>query len=88
MESAPCDSPQKKLRLYCIRYGTLIVIVGGGGEKNVRKLQDNKKLKDENFLLREISSEIMKRMRDGDIWFSENNMDFEGNLTFNDNQDD
>ena len=49
------DSPDKKLRLYCIRYGTLIVITGGGGPKEVQKLQQNNKLKDENYFLRDIS---------------------------------
>ncbi len=82
------DSPQKKLRLYCIRYGALILIVGGGGEKNVKKLQENKKLKDENYFLRRISAEIAQRIKNKEIWYSENKMDFEGNLIFNDNQDD
>jgi len=30
------DSPEKNLRLYCIRFGTQVVILGGGGEKTVR----------------------------------------------------
>lgn len=83
-----CDSPKKKLRLYCIRYGTLILIVGGGGEKNVKKLQENKKLKDENYFLRTISAQIAQRIKNKEIWYSENKMDFEGNLIFNDDQDD
>lgn len=85
---ALCDSPKKKLRLYCIRYGTLILIVGGGGEKNVKKLQENKKLKDENYFLRTISAQIAQRIKNKEIWYSENKMDFEGNLIFNDDQDD
>jgi hypothetical protein len=31
--SALFDKPKYKLRLYCIRYGTQIIIVGWGGEK-------------------------------------------------------
>jgi hypothetical protein len=85
---ALCDSPKKKLRLYCIRYGALILIVGGGGEKNVKKLQDDKKLKEENYFLRRLSAEIANRIRNKEIWYSENKMDFEGNLIFNDDQDD
>lgn len=27
------DDPEKKLRLYCIRYGTTAIILGGGGVK-------------------------------------------------------
>jgi hypothetical protein len=78
------DSPDKKLRLYCIRYGTLIVIVGGGGLKEVQKLQQNDKLKDENYFLRELSLKITERLKDGEIWFTNDKMDFEGNLEFND----
>jgi hypothetical protein len=80
------DTPDKKLRLYCIRYGTLIVIVGGGGPKNVKKLQQNSKLKDENYLLRDLSELITKRLKDGEICYSNSGMDFKGNLEF-DNED-
>lgn len=78
------DSSDKKLRLYCIRYGTLIVIVGGGGPKEVRKLQQNNKLKNENYYLRKLSKQITERLKDGEIWFTNDKMDFEGNLEFND----
>jgi hypothetical protein len=78
------DEPDKRLRLYCIRYGTLLIIVGSGGPKNVKKLQDNKKLKDENYFLRKVSDLIKTRMDEGEIYFSEDKMDLEGNLEFND----
>ena len=81
------DNPDKKLRLYCIKYGTLIVILGGGGPKNVRQLQQNTKLKDENYFLRELSEQITERLKDGEIWYTNNNMDFDGNLEF-ENEDD
>lgn len=81
------DEYGKKLRLYCIRYGTLIVIVGGGGPKLVKKLQEDKKLMNENLFMRKLSANITKRTRANEIWFSDNNMDFEGNLTFNDEDD-
>jgi putative component of toxin-antitoxin plasmid stabilization module len=77
------DSPGKKLRLYCIRYGTLIVVVCGGGEKVVKKLQQDKKLTDENYFLRELSAEITNKIKNDEMWFSEDKMDFEGNLIFN-----
>ena len=79
------DSPGKKLRLYCIRYGTTIVILGGGGKKQVRKLQEDEKLEDENYYLRDLSAVITKRIMEGEIWYSGDNMEFEGNLEFNDN---
>lgn len=81
------DKPDKKLRLYCIRYGASIVIVGGGGPKNVQKLQQNDKLKVENYLLRNLSALITEKMKEGEIRYINNNMDFEGNIEFN-NQDD
>lgn len=77
------DSPGKKLRLYCIRYGTLIVIVGGGGKKEVEKLQQDKKLTDESYFLRKFSVEITERIFNDDMRFSENKKEFEGNLKFN-----
>jgi hypothetical protein len=81
------DKPNRALRLYCIRYGSLILIVGGGGLKNVQRLQQNKKLKDENEFLQNLSARITDRIRNNEIWFSEDNMDFEGDLTFNDQDD-
>ena len=44
------DVPNSNLRLYCIKYGTQIVILGSGGfkSKSTRALQETKKLEDEN----------------------------------------
>jgi hypothetical protein len=39
------DESSRKLRLYCIRYGSVLLVLGGGGAKNVRALQDDPKLK-------------------------------------------
>ncbi len=39
------DNDGRKLRLYCIRYGSVLLILGGGGSKNVRTLQEDPKLK-------------------------------------------
>ena len=81
------DSPGKTLRLYCIRYGTTIVILGGGGKKKVQKLQEDEKLEDENYYLRDLSAVITLRIMEGEIWYSDDDMEFEGNLEFNDNED-
>ncbi len=75
------DSPGKKLRLYCIRYGTELIILGGGGHKKTKALQDDSKLKDENYFLRMLSEKITKCMQDGDLSFSFDYMNFKGNLT-------
>ncbi|MBA4411563.1 MAG: hypothetical protein C0397_19355 [Odoribacter sp.] len=83
------DVPDSNLRLYCIRYGSLIVILGGGGykPKGMASFQENTKLQDENYLLRQISSDIKRRMADDEISFTDDYMDFEGNLIFNDEED-
>ncbi len=46
------DTPEKHLRLYCIRLGNSIIILGGGGLKKVRALQEDPKLFLENKILR------------------------------------
>jgi len=79
------DNPGTKLRLYCIRYGAELIILGGGGEKpkHIKKLQDDKKLKKENYLLREISNEISNRIKTKDIEWFDDHMDLIGALEFN-----
>jgi hypothetical protein len=83
------DRPNSFLRLYCIRYGYNILILGGGGpkSKSIRTLGEEPKLKAENSFLRKVSADITKRMNEGGIYFSDDNMDFEGNLVFNDDDD-
>lgn len=76
------DYPGGRLRLYCIRYGTLLVIAGGGGSKNVQKLQDDPVLERENYLMRELSKRISERIRSGEIYFVNDGMDIDGNLEF------
>jgi hypothetical protein len=78
------DSPDKKLRLYCIRYGSTCVILGGGGMKNVRALQDDEKLKTENYLLRYISKKITEALKDRELWWSDDGKRLEGNMIFED----
>jgi hypothetical protein len=81
------DNPNKKLRLYCIKYGTQLIIVGGGGQKNVRALQDDDKLTKENYFLRELSSQITERIKDKEIEYTNNYLDFEGDLEFQDDDE-
>jgi hypothetical protein len=61
---------KKKLRLYCIRNSNFNLILGDGGLKSVRKLQEDPKLKKENFFLRDISKAFIKAVKDGDIRYS------------------
>lgn len=78
------DDPAHNLRLYCIRFGNSLVILGGGGykPKTIRKLQDDPKLKAENYFLREISALITERIKSGEILFSEDGTGLYGNLEF------
>lgn len=83
------DFEVRNLRLYCIRYGTQLVIVGGGGykPKNIRALQEDEKLKKENYFLRELSAKLTERIKNKEIWFSDDDLDLIGNLTFNKDED-
>lgn len=77
------DDPDSNLRLYCIRYGMSIIVLGSGGykSKNIKALQENQKLKDENYFLREVSAQIKDKMSEKDLHFSDDYMEFEGDLT-------
>lgn len=76
------DDPDKKLRLYGIRYGKDIVILGGGGPKNVTALQEDEKLKEENYLIRAISAKIAEKIKEKEIYYSDNYLELEGELEF------
>lgn len=80
------DKPKSNLRLYCIKYGNTLVIIGGGGQKpkNIKALQEENKLKDENYLLRKISKQITERIKSKEIQFSDDGTEIFGNLEFND----
>ena len=79
------DDEKSNLRLYCIRYGTVLVVLGSGGHKpkTTRRLQETKKLEDENQIMRNLSAEIEKRRRNGDLSFSIDFLDIEGEMIFN-----
>jgi hypothetical protein len=77
------DLPDKKLRLYCIRYCTEIIILGGGGIKEVRAWQEDPKLTSEASLIKKIAKKINQSIvKDKDIEYSEDLMEFDGDLIF------
>jgi len=80
------DKPKNKLRLYCIRYGTTLLVLGGGGHKpkHMKKLQDDPKLTKENMIMRNVSKLINLKRSEGDISFSDDYYEFVGNLELND----
>lgn len=80
------DKPGSKLRLYCIRFGTQIIIIGGGGPKSrkVKSFQESEKLKKENYFLRWLSEQISNRIKDREIVFDDDYITLTGNLLFDD----
>lgn len=74
------DTPEKHLRLYCIRMGNAVIILGGGGPKSTRTLQQDPKLKKENYLLREISEKITGKMISKEIRFSDDELELIGEI--------
>lgn len=76
------DSPSKKLRLYCIRYGNSAIILGGGGSKakSIKAYQEDPLLNKEAQWIKKVSQMIFHAMRDGDISL-DNEGNFIGNLT-------
>ena len=77
------DKDKSNLRLYCIRYGSHLIILGGGGHKSksIRTFQEDGNLERENYILRELSKLITEKMLDREIRLSEDGMNFEGDLT-------
>lgn len=84
------DVPEKNLRLYCIRFGMVAVILGGGGEKakGVRAWQDDEKLSKEANRMIEYAKDIMQRLDNGDLYWSKDRTALEGNLKNYDNEQD
>jgi hypothetical protein len=82
------DVPDKNLRVYCIRFGMVAVILGGGGEKGegVRAWQDDEKLSKEANLMIEYAKDILKRLDDGDLYWSKDRTELQGNLKNYDNE--
>ena len=78
------DCPHSNLRLYCVRLGSTIVILGGGGHKpkTIRALQEDTKLTQENNIVRTISKQIGFLTKERELFWSKNEMELEGTLTF------
>ena len=72
------------LRLYCIRYSGIAIIVGGGGIKlpNKFKLKENPHLQKKVDFLIEIEKKIQEKLASKEIKITDNG--FEGDLNFKD----
>lgn len=75
------DSPDKKLRIYCIRFANVAIVVGGGGykPKNIRAYQESSSLKKEAETVVRISRIISEAIKNKDIHLDDNGF-FLGNL--------
>lgn len=81
--SALYDLPGKELRLFCILYGTEVVILGGGGPKTpgvIVAWQDDPKLKKEAEIMIRVSAQVTQRIRSREILIAGNQL--MGNLIF------
>ena len=78
------DFPRANLRLYAIRYGTVLLVLGGGGHKSktIRAFQEDPKLIKENYLLRQIAATLYEAIRDKDLRWNRQGDNFEGQMFF------
>lgn len=68
------------LRLYCCRYGNIILVLGSGGIKNTRTYQESPKLCQSIDMMAYISNRIDQRIKDKEIKIIKNQ--FKGDLNF------
>ena len=82
------DDPDKNLRLYCIRFGTTVLVVGGGGfkPKSMKALQESEKLKQENEYMKTVSVKIAERIREKEIYWSDDETELFGDFNFYENE--
>lgn len=73
------DNPDRNLRLYGIKFGSGIIILGGGGIKDVRAWQDDPILKAKVEILKKFSKIINVKIRDRDIMITKDDT-LEGDL--------
>lgn len=83
------DKPESKLRLYFIRFGNVAIVLGGGGHKpkNIRRLQENSKLKDENYLLRKVSAALNEAVQDGSLFIKDDGFESLTDFTYTIDED-
>jgi hypothetical protein len=76
------DDPDKKLRLYCLKFGSQIIVIGGGGPKTVEKWQQDEKLEEEANRMINLAKQLNKRLESKDIKYTDDYLEFDGDLEF------
>jgi len=81
------DDEERRLRLYCIRFASVAIILGGGGykDKSVIKWQDDEKLSKEARKIMAYCECIIKQLDDGELRLSKYG-ELIGNLKNYDNE--
>jgi hypothetical protein len=84
------DDEERKLRLYCIRFANVAIILGGGGykDKSVMKWQDDEKLSEEARKIMTYAECILKQLDEGDLYWSDDKTELQGNLKNYDDEED
>lgn len=84
------DIPEKNLRVYCMRFGMIAVILGGGAHKpkSVKSWQQDEKLSEAANEMIDYAKDITSRLDKGDLYWSQDKTELEGNLKNYDNEED
>ncbi len=82
------DEEERNLRLYCVRFSNVAIILGGGGfkDKSVIKWQEDEKLSVEVRIIMAYAESIIKQLDDGSLYWSDSGTELEGNLKNYDNE--
>lgn len=83
------DCPDSNLRLYCIRYGSMAIILGGGGHKPkaIKAWQEDEKLSTEANTIMQVSKDITQRLASGDLEWSTDGFHLTGNLNTSEDEE-
>lgn len=83
------DDPDKKLRLYCIRYHDRTIILGDGGHKpkGTRAWQEKEDLSEAANQMILLAADLDKKIRHGDIYWANQDARLEGNTNNLDDED-
>lgn len=84
------DEEKSNLRLYCIRFSSVAIILGGGGfkDKSVVKWQESKELSEEVEKIMAYAASIIKQIDEEELYWSDNGSELLGNLkNYNDEDD-